>query len=521
MQYLVQHFIEHSLTHCGEAPAVQQGAEVFSYQALETMIQQFIGFYQRHGLKKGDMIGILSRVRVEAIAAMIAALRSGIVYVPLNIHAPAAWVGNIIEKSGIKTLLTDPEFQQKAEAIRPYGLKSLFSLGKANIQHPDWISFDVLQATEPDNHWQCPNLMADDLAYILYTSGSTGDPKGILITHRNAYTFIDWMRLEFKVTPEDRILSRAPLQFDLSVFDIFSTLAAGACLVIPELGFSNRPQEVLDLMRREKISVVYTVPSAYIGWLTKADLDRGLPVLRLLLYAGEPFPTPYLRRVMQCLPGTWVSNIYGPTETNIVTFYHLYEPPENDDPVPLGHTVHDTEAFIVDEDLKQVPDGEIGEILIRGGTVFGGYFNDPELTRKKLVQSPFHGYPTLCCRTGDYGRVLPDGNLAYHGRMDNMIKSRGYRVEIGEVEVAISGLPGIDEVAVIPKPHEKYGNTLHAFIVTKEKTGHSLTLDDLKEKLATQLPSYMLPFEWIVMEGSLPKTATGKVDRVGLAAQIS
>lgn len=514
MKYLIQHFLDDSFNQRPDAVVIKQGQKEFTFAEVNRLARQFARQYQQLGLKKGDMIGLLSRVRVEAVAAMIAALRSGIVYVPLNIHAPSRWVGNITRKSGISVLLVDPEYLEKSDELDVYGIQHRICLGDSP-EFPDLITFNHVRQGSDAPLPETP-LMADDLAYILYTSGSTGDPKGILITHRNAFTFIDWMGQEFDVNPSDRVLSRAPLQFDLSVFDIFTTMSAGGCLVIPEMGFSNKPQEILELMRAEKITIIYTVPSAYIGMLTKADLYRNLPSLRLLLYAGEPFPTPYLRRVMECLPNTKVSNIYGPTETNIVTYYHLDTPPENDEPIPIGMPVHDTEAFIVDENLNRLPDGEVGEILIRGGTVFAGYFNDPELTRKRLIQSPFHGYPTLCCRTGDYGRILPDGNIAYHGRMDNMVKTRGYRVELGEVESAISACAGVEEVAVIPKPHEKYGNSLHAYVGNKAET---LNLDDLKASLEAQIPAYMVPFEFI-RKSELPKTATGKIDRVRLTQEL-
>jgi len=199
-----------------------------------------------------------------------------------------------------------------------------------------------------------------------------------------------------------------------------------------------------------------------------------------------------------------------------VTYHHLLSPPESVDSIPIGVPVDDTEIFIVDQDNKQIPDGEIGEILVRGGTVFAGYFNDQELTEKRLIQSPFHNYPTLCCKTGDYGRMLPNGEIAYHGRMDSMVKIKGYRVELGEVEQAISACSGVDEIAVIPVPHEKFGSVLVACVSTKDTNPSK---ENLLAQLGQTLPSYMIPFETLFFS-VLPKTATGKIDRVGLKNQI-
>ena len=513
MKFLIQQFLSKSFCNCPDKIAVKQGDELYSYAEIEKLSNKIANYFKSIGAKKGTLVGILSRVRVEAIAAMIGALKTGVVYVPLNIHAPVQWLGGIIEKSGIKHLLVDPEYFDKALLLYGYGIEKAVSLGREKSV-ATILNFSAIESTS-DEEPESVQLLADDLAYILYTSGSTGDPKGIMLTHRNAYTFIDWMRREFAVNSSDRIFSRAPLQFDLSVFDIYTTFAAGATLFIAPLKFSNKPEDIVSLITKEQITIVYTVPSAYICWLTKGKLERGIPTLRQVLYAGEPFPTPYLKKVMACLPGTRFSNIYGPTETNIVTFYHIPGIPETDEAIPLGHPVDDTEIYIINDDLSPCAPGEMGEILVRGGTVFAGYFNKPELTREKLVQSPFHNYPTLCCRTGDYGRILPDGNIAYHGRMDNMVKTRGYRVEIGEVESAIAAFNDVVEVAVVTKPHEKYSNTLHAFVVLNDGIEPASGINAIKEHLGECIPSYMMPFEFIPMQ-QLPKTATDKVDRVGL-----
>lgn len=515
MRYLIQHFIDDSFRLRAHCPAVKQGSQTYTYGQVNELANQFARHYAAQGLVKGSLVGILSRVRVEAIAAMIGALRSGIVYVPLNIHAPTAWLNGIIRRSGIKMLLVDPGFREKAEVLD--GVSAVTILGES----PEFIpnrpltvtSFETVKLSE--GALSEPSLIADDLAYVLYTSGSTGDPKGIAITHRNAFTFIDWMREEYSIGEHDRVFNRAPLQFDLSVFDIFSTFSGGGLLVLTEPEFEATPEAIVSRMIQERITVIYTVPSAYIALLTRGGLSRGIPTLRWLLYAGEPFPTSYLRQVMQCLPTTAVSNIYGPTETNIVTYHHLRSPPIADGPVPIGRPVHDTEIRIVDENLKALPDGEIGEILVRGGTVFAGYFNDPELTRRKLVHSPLHSHTTLCCRTGDLGRILPNGEIAYHGRMDSMVKSRGYRIEIGEVENALCALSAVEEAAVVTKPHHRYGCTLHAFLVLRSDLG----VDAIRQQMAAAIPEYMVPYEFIART-DLPKTATGKIDRVLLQKSL-
>ncbi|WP_223537222.1 amino acid adenylation domain-containing protein [Pseudomonas sp. GL-B-16] len=510
MRYLIQHFIDESFRLRKDYPAVKQGQQTYTYGQLDELATRFSRHYCAQGLGKGSLVGIVSQVRVETIAAMIGALRSGIVYVPLNIHAPTAWLNGVIRRAGIKTLLVDPSYLDKVETLE--GVEAITLLGELTKSSSDTrlaLTTSFSAVMQSDGPYHEPPLIADDLAYVLYTSGSTGEPKGIAITHRNSFTFIDWMRQEYSIGEHDRVFNRAPLQFDLSVFDIFSTFAGGGLLVLTEPEFEATPEAIVTRMIQERITVVYTVPSAYIALLTKGGLQRGIPTLRWLLYAGEPFPTTYLRQVMQCLPTTCVSNIYGPTETNIVTYHHLRTPPTTDEPVPIGRPVHDTDILIVDENLKPVPDGEIGEILVRGGTVFAGYFNDPELTLRKIVQSPVHDHSTLCCRTGDLGRILSNGEIAYHGRIDSMVKSRGYRIEIGEVENALCALPAVAEAAVVTRPHDRYGCTLHAFLVLRSDTA----IDEIRQQVAAAIPEYMIPYDFAVRP-ELPKTATGKIDRI-------
>jgi amino acid adenylation domain-containing protein len=463
------------------------------------------------------LVGVSSTVTIESVVAILGVLKAGLAYVPLDVRSPADRLARVVRDAKLSVLLLDavalPEAPQVAAVD---GVKLIIAL--------DGVIPGAVPLAQALTHAPLltpPRVLIDDLAYVLYTSGSTGEPKGVMLTHRNARTFTDWMGQEFQVTRHDRVMSRSPLNFDLSVFDIFNALAAGARLIIHDLrahageASAVRHKAYVDDLRRHGATILYTTPSTFTTLLDKGGLDANVS-LRLMLYAGEPFRPPLLRALMLALPQAKVANIYGPTETNIVTCYWLPGPPEGIDPIPIGVEVDDTEIIVV-ADGKRCADGEVGELWVRGGTVCIGYLGKDALTNERLVKSPFHPFPAWFWRTGDYGFRRPDGVIVYHGRIDNMVKTRGFRVELGDVESAISQLSEVSLGAVVPLPHDRHGSVLHALIVLKE--GQSLSVERIAAHLAKTLPEYMVPHA-IELRTELPSTSTGKVDRQRLIAEL-
>ncbi|MEW5740696.1 MAG: amino acid adenylation domain-containing protein [Myxococcota bacterium] len=510
------------LSRRGDAVAVVQGERSVTFRALDEASSRLAALlHAKAGALPTPLVGVTSAVTIESVIGILGVLKAGLAYVPLDIRSPPDRLARIVRDAKLEVLLLDALAFPEAPALAAVeSVKDVISLEPSAPAGPRALAWREALDRPP---LAAPvKVLIDDLAYVLYTSGSTGEPKGVMLTHRNARTFVDWMEKEFQVTSEDRLMSRSPLNFDLSVFDVFNALKAGATLIVHDGRQAKhedgpaRHRAYVDTLRKHRATILYTTPSTFMTLLDKGGLDATC-ALRLMLYAGEPFRPPLLKQLMLALPKTKVANIYGPTETNIVTCYWLPGPPEGTQPIPIGVEVDDTDIIVVDDAGRRCGVGEVGELWVRGGTVCVGYFGKDELTAQRLVKSPFHPFPAWYWRTGDYGFRREDGVLVYHGRLDNMVKTRGYRVELGDVESAIAQLPEVSIGAVVPLPHERHGSVLVALVVPRE--GKTVSVEALKAHLTRTLPEYMVPVA-IEVRGELPSTSTGKVDRQRLIAEL-
>jgi acyl-coenzyme A synthetase/AMP-(fatty) acid ligase len=344
-----------------------------------------------------------------------------------------------------------------------------------------------------------------------------------MISHRTIFTFINWCADTFQVTPDDRVTSHAPLHFDLSTFDIYVTIKAGGTVVLVPEKLSVFPVRLVKLLQDERISVIYMVPSVLsmmvnYGKLSAHDLSR----LRLILFAGEVFPIKYLRELVKAIPHAEYYNLYGPTETNVCTYYKVQPvdlDPERTQPVPIGKACENMEVFAVDDQGQLVNEpGKEGELWARGSCVAQGYWGDPEKTARNFVRNPHQPhFEEVAYRTGDIVTLHEDCvNWIYIGRRDHMIKSRGYRIELGEIEAAFYSHSGVKEIAAVAVPDDLIGNRIKAYVVPMD--GNGLTVKELETHVSHKLPRYMMP-ECIEIMQDLPKTSTGKVNRTLLAAK--
>jgi amino acid adenylation domain-containing protein len=460
--------------------------------------------------------------------SIYAILKLGAAYVPLDPAAPPQRVAYIIANCGIECLITSNDRLgrlrqgvpngRREDALDPRSLRTLVladweepreAAGPPGARLLPWGAVIAAESDEP-----LPLVAIDeDLAYILYTSGSTGEPKGVMLSHRNALAFVTWAADRFDVVSTDRLSNHAPLHFDLSIFDVFAAARAGATLVLVPAETALFPTTLAQLIVDQQITVWYSVPSALTLLLTHVDLAAlGLDHLRLIFFAGEVFPVKYLRQLHEAVPHARLVNLYGPTETNVCTYYEVTRiDPERTEPFPIGRACENTEVFALDEAGRPCATGEVGELCVRGATVMQGYWGRPEDTARLLTQNPLQPhFADLIYRTGDLVQLDESGDYRFLGRRDNQVKSRGFRIELGEIETALYNHPGVREAAAVAIPDELIGNRIHAFVALHESG--AVSPSELERYCIGVLPRYMVP-EQIVLRATLPKTSTGKVDR--------
>jgi len=494
---------------CPEHTAVlEPGGASISYRELDQLSDRLRDRLTALGVAPGDRIGFYLRKSIDGIAAMYGILKSGAAYVPVDPGAPAARNAYIMHNCAVKVALVEAGFEERFRA-------ELAALGaKPHLIVVPQVGGGVGLSAALDGEPSALRVRtalpgSHSLAYILYTSGSTGKPKGVMLSHENAVSFVDWCSEVFQPTHEDRFSSHAPFHFDLSILDIHVSLKHGATLVLVSEDAGKDPERLAQLIANEKISVWYSAPSilsllAQFGGLPRYDFSR----LRMVLFAGEVFPVKHLRTLTELWPHPRYFNLYGPTETNVCTFYEvkLPVPPERTAPYPIGVVCSHLAGRVVDENGAPVSAGSEGELCITGRGVMQGYWSLPEQTARGFFTD---ADGSQWYRTGDIVIEEPAGNYIYRGRRDRMVKRRGYRVELGEIEAGLYQHTAVKEAAVVALPDEESGVRIIAFLSTKE--GQRMSLIEMKKFCSERLPLYMIPdkFSW---HDALPKTSTDKID---------
>jgi len=528
MTALLPHMLNESVRRFPERISVRCGDAEITYAELDARSSRLATLLQEIGVGPGVRVALYLRKSIESIVSIFGVLKTGAAYVPLDPFSPKGRAAYILNDCGVKHLLTTSErLANFAQGLPPDASINLehivlldvdkIVLGKT-FSSVDIVGNNRVRAASVD--YKQPAIRASDLAYILYTSGSTGVPKGVMISHGASLHFVDWACNAFGITETDIVSNHAPLHFDLSILDVFATIKAGAKMVLVPAQLSTFPVKLSQFVAAEGITIWYSVPSALTLMLQRGKFaEQKYPDLRMILFAGEVFPVKYLRQVRQATRAR-LFNLYGPTETNVCTYYEVDAIAEDRvAPFPIGKAIGDYDLVVVDAEGNIADQSGVeGELYAAGPGLMSGYWGDEDKTERSMAnlgafaapRGPFY-------RTGDIVVRTEGGDFVYKGRRDHMVKSRGYRIELGEIETALHAHPDIAEAVVVPVPDEEITHRLHAIVVPQART--EIKQSDLRDFCRSRLPTYMVPHE-IDIRRALPKTSTGKIDRSALADEL-
>ena len=523
MPSLLQQLVTGQAERRPEQTAIVYQQERLSYGELEEASNRLAHLLKEAGCRRGDRVGFLIPKTPAAIITILGILKADCVYVPLDTSSPAPRLEKIIDAcaprfvvaGGTVTPLLDELMADKSRrdgtAIGWMGEGRIEGNNfRARFSREDLGSY----SSEPLDYQNTVN----DAAHILFTSGSTGVPKGVIITHSNVIHFITWAVNYFGAKPSDRISSHPPLHFDLSTFDIYGTLGSGAQLHIVPTELNLLPQKLAEFIRDSELTQWFSVPSV-LNFMAKADVVKqdDFPALERLLWCGEVFPTPPLIYWMRRLPRVKFTNLYGPTEATIASSYFTVPQCPDDEraEIPIGAPCGGEGLLALDDELKPVPAGAVGDLYISGVGLSPGYWHDPEKTDAVFIKRTDSSDPNdRIYKTGDLAKVGEDGLFYYIGRADSQIKSRGYRIELGEIETALNALNLTEECAIVAINTGGFEGVsiCCAFVPLKDVDAPPARL---RTEMSKVLPNYMMPARWMRFD-YLPKNANGKIDRKAL-----
>ena len=452
-------------------------------------------------LNKGEMkkpVVVYLEKGKEVLVSFMGVAYSGCFYSPIDTEMPQSRVDKILEVLKPEIVITTNKLKTNFEKFNFYG---------------SYIIYEETICSEEDETAVKPyteKIIDTDLLYVLFTSGSTGVPKGVSICHRSVIDYTDWVTETFNITQKDTFGNQAPFYFDNSILDIYSCMKTGATLnIIPKKLFFQ-PVPLLEYIKYNKINTIFWVPSALIV-VSKLKAFRNVDLsdtLKRVLFCGEVMPNKQLNIWRKFLPNVTYANLYGPTEiTDACTYYIVDREFSDDEPLPIGIPMGNTDILVLNDEDKLVTDDEVGELCVRGTSLAMGYYNNPEKTRSAFVQNPLNkAVPEIIYRTGDLVRYNEYREIIYISRKDFQIKHLGHRIELGEIETAISSL---EEVTLNCCLYDEKNQKIVLFVDAQ------LDRDYIKERIEKLVPEYMIPGKVIYLE-NMPINANGKIDRIKL-----
>lgn len=475
--------------------------KTLTYDQLNKYSKSIADCLIKREIKKKPVVVYMEK-GVDVIASFMGIARSGNFYSPVDTSMPMNRAAIILDILKPAVMITSAGLLE--------GAKELGFTGEILVYE------ELIQQEFDENRIRSrqSEIIDTDLLYVLFTSGSTGIPKGVAITHRSVIDYIDWVTETFEITEKDSFGNQAPFYFDNSILDIYSTLKSGAsCYIIPRDLFMQ-PAFLLRYLKEHNINTIFWVPSALIvvsklKAFTSVDLSN---VLKRVLFCGEVMPNKQLNVWRQYLPDVLYANLYGPTEiTDACTYYIVDREFSDEEPLPIGIPMNNTDILVLNEQNELVQGSEVGELCVRGTSLSPGYYNNPEKTKEAFVQNPLNPFlPEVIYRTGDLVKYNSYGELIYLSRKDFQIKHLGHRIELGEIETAVSSIP---EISLCCCLYDEERSKIVLFIDAE------MAKAEIINQISQLVPDYMYPSKVIVLK-DMPINANGKIDRVKLKEML-
>lgn len=486
-------YLDETAKHFPDKVGVKDIKTEFTFTAIRNNAMKIGTCLGERGMFKRPVAIYLDK-NADCFTTIFGVAYSGNFYTIIDVTMPQERIEKILNILEVDVVITDKKHEGDINKLKlDFSLLLIEDLYQCT---PDSMLIENIRH----------RIVDTDILYILFTSGSTGDPKGVIISHRNVITYMEWSGKAFQFDSSTVFGSQTPFYFSMSVLDIFQTIRTGGELVIIPKKMFSLPGDLISYIDDNKINTIYWVPSALCQLANINALENEkLKCINKVLFAGEVMPAKQLNMWRRALPNAFFANLFGPTEvTDICTYYILDREIDDDESVPIGRACDNMDVFIVDENGKEVSGTSEGEMLVRGASVAYGYYKNPIKTKEAFIQNPLQDYyDEKVYRTGDLVHYNDLGEMIYVSRKDFQIKHMGYRIELGEIETAASSLEDIDRVCCLY-------DTVNSEIVLFYSG--SVEADSVKKKIKRKIPKYMVPTKYIEMD-EIPLNLNGKIDR--------
>ncbi len=472
-----------------------------SYHQLNSSANQLAHLLQSLGVGPESLVAVCLHRSADMILALLAVLKAGGGYVPIDPDYPPARLAFMLDDSGAHLLITTLSLDQQL-----FGSSDLSSVPRLYL---DQLQHEIDSQSRVNPHSE---VGGENLAYVIYTSGTTGKPKGAMNTHHGISNRLQWMQEAYLLDSSDRVLHKTPLSFDVSVWEVFWPLMSGAAVVVARPGGHLEPGYLVELIEKQEVTTMHFVPSMMEKFLEEVEEGRCKSVRRVIA-SGEAMSRELVEKYFERMSGE-LHNLYGPTEASVDVSWWECERGAGGRSVPIGRPIANTQIYILDKEMRAVPVGVLGELYLGGAGLGRGYLRKGGMTAERFVPNPYGGEGgSRIYRSGDIGRYREDGSIEYVGRVDHQVKIRGARIEIGEIESVMREVRGVREAVVVVREEEGKGKELIGYVVMEE--GEEVSVREMREELELRLPKVMVPRAIVRLEG-MPLSPNGKLDRKAL-----